>query len=320
MAPEAGSDEPQRPDEQPPRPTQRSTVEQVQFAFNTQTADNWEAGARHRENCHGWLTTHAPSLSRQRTRSDAPAGLRLAVVGAGNCNDLDLNSLLEFYTSITLFDLDGTALERGVSRQGLCGDPRIVLRGGVDLTGIAHRWPDPAAGQSSSEWVTPLVRDLTSPEFKAGEWVDEQYDVVASLCVLSQLFIPAVERLRHDDPRLAELVTAIRQHHLQTLLRMTTSPGVVVFVSDFVSSDTCPSLTEWTSDLPALARQLLSQGNFLLGTHPGQVLNVYLELIHSKQCALALSEPKQWLWSLGPRTFLVYGFAAFRFQSGRQDG
>jgi hypothetical protein len=44
-------------------------------------------------------------------------GERLAVLGAGNCNDLDLTTLAGSFREIHLFDIDAQALEGAYRRQ-----------------------------------------------------------------------------------------------------------------------------------------------------------------------------------------------------------
>ena len=55
-----------------------------------------------------------------------PAG-RLCVLGAGNCNDLDLRRLSERFDEIHLIDLDPAALGEAVRRQGVEGCANVRL-------------------------------------------------------------------------------------------------------------------------------------------------------------------------------------------------
>src|SRR5260370_33575372 len=63
----------------------------------------------------------------------AGRGGRLCVLGAGNCNDLDLSSLAQQFSKIHLFDLDREALEGGGARQSFSQADRVVLRAPCDL-------------------------------------------------------------------------------------------------------------------------------------------------------------------------------------------
>src|SRR5437764_7439898 len=63
---------------------------------------------------------------------------RICILGAGNCNDLDLKWLAEAYAEVHLVDIDPAALDRAVKKQGVNGD-RVFFHAPVDLTGVADR-------------------------------------------------------------------------------------------------------------------------------------------------------------------------------------
>ena len=93
---------------------------------NRATAGNWELFAPHRAR----LTSIIGSL--------CGAGVeRLAIVGAGNCNDIDLGRLLAKASRIQLLDIDDEAVEQGVTRQGFASSPHVEVLGGVDVTAPA---------------------------------------------------------------------------------------------------------------------------------------------------------------------------------------
>jgi len=50
------------------------------------------------------------------------AGMRLCILGAGNCNDLDFEALSAWYSEITLVDLDLEAVTRAVERRSALRD------------------------------------------------------------------------------------------------------------------------------------------------------------------------------------------------------
>src|SRR6185295_19591792 len=80
----------------------------LQTDFNASSAAAWESYTSQRQRMTELFTGAGHS----------PAG-RLCVLGAGNCNDLDLPALLGAYREVHLVDLDEEALNRGVARQGL---------------------------------------------------------------------------------------------------------------------------------------------------------------------------------------------------------
>ncbi len=104
----------------------------MQARFNLSTRSHWEHFAAHRAHIEELLL---PDCSH-------PAG-RLCVLGAGNCNDLDLPRLSERFDEIHLVDLDANALDQAIQRQGVEGSFKLRVHAPVDLTGIADalsRW------------------------------------------------------------------------------------------------------------------------------------------------------------------------------------
>ena len=76
--------------------------------LNRSTAENWASFAPHRKRVTDLIVGHC-------FRQDS----RLAVLGAGNCNDLDLETLTASFALVDLFDLDAKALARGIRAQSM---------------------------------------------------------------------------------------------------------------------------------------------------------------------------------------------------------
>jgi hypothetical protein len=87
-----------------------------QLESNRQTQDAWLRCARHREKVHSLLMKGAVT-------GDAS----LCVLGAGNCNDLDLSRSLTTFREIHLVDLDLPAMEAAVARHHPPDASRIQL-------------------------------------------------------------------------------------------------------------------------------------------------------------------------------------------------
>src|SRR5204863_8063997 len=94
---------------------------EVHRRYNRNSADLWEPFANHRQ--------RVTALAR------AAGGTTLAVLGAGNCNDLDLPALAGAFQQIHLADLDADALGRARARQPPEIAERLVLHAPVDLSG-----------------------------------------------------------------------------------------------------------------------------------------------------------------------------------------
>lgn len=59
----------------------------------------------------------------------------LAIVGAGYCNDLDLNRLIPYFSNITLLDYDEDAVNIALERENLSELKQLQVKG-ISLTGI----------------------------------------------------------------------------------------------------------------------------------------------------------------------------------------
>lgn len=265
---------------------------QRQQEHNAQSRGGWECFAEHRRRVMQLLLPAAPL-----------EGARLCVLGAGNCNDLDLAGLAQAFAEVHLVDLDAAALAAGVAQQQPAAAERISLHGGCDLSGILDRLsahqnqPADAAGIQSM-----IDAALAAPAPLAG-----QFETAASVCLLSQLIHSVVLALGAEHPRFVELMAAVRLRHLRLLTEMLAPGGRAVLVTDLVSSDTCPELaTIDERNLPALTRQLVESRNFFHGTNPAVMAQIPRADPQLRQRPESLQITNPWRWNLGPRVYAVY--------------
>lgn len=239
-----------------------------QRALNRQTAGAWQSYAGHRQHVTTLLVAGEP-------------GTRLCVLGAGNCNDLDLGTLATFYRSVTLVDLDTESVVSAVSRQSHGVRAQLDVRAPIDvaLPGALH----------------PLRND---------------YDVVCSAGLLSQL-IDSVARRELDLDAVVDEVKRVRAAHLSSMLDLLRPGGRGLLVTEMVSSDTAPQLTKTpVNALPQLMAQLATERNFFTGLNPFAI-----DLLLRKNPALARRISRTafhppWLWQLGPaRSYLAYALS-----------
>jgi hypothetical protein len=262
---------------------------------NRQSRDSWQLYASHRQQVTQLLSSLAA------TPND-----RLCILGAGNCNDLDLAALTTAFREIHLVDWDTSALAAGVANQNLPANDRKKIQqiGGIDLTAIAEElacWsadaPPPDA--SIDQWIE-TCRSTNLPEPRGS------FQVVASVCTLSQLIEAIILCLGEHHPRFMELVTAVRTRHLRSLVEFTAPDGTAVLITDIVSSVTFPPLPQIPlTQLAGTLSHLIQQQNFFTGTNPF-VLEAFFRT--DPQVAEQIAEVKllpPWLWNFGPRYFAV---------------
>lgn len=267
---------------------------------NAETSQNWQQFAWHRERLTALLEHHRPSQAQT-----------LCVLGAGNCNDLDLPRLLQTFQQITLVDLDEQAMVQAVAQQlpeNLLPEslvPRVeIIR--LDVTGafdLLGGFADKAGGISQADLGQLAARLEQQP---VADQLERQFDYVLSSCLLSQL-IDAIRSVVGEDPRrFVPLVQMLRRQHIETLMRLTAPEGLAALVFDFVSSVTCPTLEHLAEDqLSSLARALVAQGNFFTGLNPAAVLGDFLAPQVSGRLATPPVLTAPWKWNLGPRWYLV---------------
>jgi hypothetical protein len=265
---------------------------------------------------------------------------RLCVLGAGNCNDIDLARLERIFEEIVLVDLDREALETGRSRQRLDVADRLKCLGEIDVTGCLSRT---ATWSAESQLGEPdLVALATGADIR--QWpIVPYFDVVASTCLLSQLIGSLDHSLTSRHPHFVDAVQSVRSGHFRTVAALLKPGGRMVFFSDVVSSDTCPELLQ-SSEVDRVASTSLVAGLSLIGPMtrpiPRQLeteSNVHRIVSHAIKSGnfftglnpvvihkLLKSDPEiaplfadvafiaPWRWQCGRRTYAVYAITAKR--------
>ena len=236
---------------------------------------------------HDWVpfAPHRAQVTRLLEQAAAAVGNRdaessLCVLGAGNGNDLDLAVLCQRYDRITLVDLDDEALDHLIGSQITDSLSRqIEIVGGVDLSGMLEEQSgsSPGGDLSLEQWME-RARNPAKPEPLS------RYSVVASTCLLTQLIDSVAIATGKNwkasnaqvspgqpipEPALAERCLAIRDGHLRLLGELVAPGGVIVLITDFVSSNTLPELIDVEErDLGRLCSSAINGGNFFTGANP----------------------------------------------------
>ena len=282
--------------------SQNSWMRSEQARRNEASRLDWDRYQLHRERVTNLILE---SVDQQPTR---PPG-SLCILGAGNCNDVDLAALTARFHRIDLVDLDGAALTAAVdqARQREPLSCQIQLHQGFDVTGVYDQiaiWREERPTSTQIDAVKATLSKLHLP-------TEARFDVVVSVGLVSQLIDTLTRHLREDHPEFIPLLQAVRQQHLLLLAALIRPGGHGVLLVDFVSTDTAPHLANVEArDLSAALNQLLADRNFFHGLNPFRILQLFRtapldSLTYDAQCV----EP--WRWDFGPR---VYAVTAIRFR------
>lgn len=259
-------------------------LKERQLAHNQSTRHNWESFTGHRERIMNLIQ-----------RAQKVLGGKIAVLGAGNCNDLDLTELESSFQEIHLFDLDPGSMADGVARQCPRGASKIQLHDEVDLSGRTWRTVSPRPEHESEE-----IAGDQEPEF----------DLVISTCVLSQI-METVGRLNLDDLAERELMLQVRDRHLVLMSEMVVPGGAGVVVTDMSSSCCIPDLSECPeANTPDLMRSLIRTGSCFTGLSPGAVSRALDQTTRIEGRIQDRELTRPWLWQLDEASrFLVYALS-----------
>lgn len=270
--------------------------------LNRATADNWDSFAPHRRRVTDLLLAAG---------AGAGADATMAVLGAGNCNDLLLEEIAPRYAAVHLLDIDREAIKEARARQPAELAARLVLHAPVDLGGALaevgrfrgrRARPDELGGLPGAGAHGALVA------------VPQRFEVVASTCLLSQL-VHGCQRLLGDrHPQIQEIACAVVIAHLRIATQLVKPGGRGIIVTDVVSSDTYPLDEIWGQrDAWAIVDDLETTGNHLSGTTPKflrRVINTD-PVIAPLVGGTSLESP--WLWRLSDaETYLVYALGFTR--------
>lgn len=251
--------------------------------YNRATADRWRDFEEHRK--------HVMALLCQ----DAAPGSSLCVLGAGNCNDLDLGLLMQSFGEVHLFDIDEHAMQTGVTRQGVDSD-QLILHSGIDLGGFFHVLDEGGDADACRSAI-----DAFECPADCGP-----YDVVASVCLLSQLKHSLFLRFAQDEKNYSALCDAIRRRHYQVLQGLLRPGGHGVLITDFTSSDLYPALSTCADEaFEETAAAALAAGRCFHRNAPA-LLEEDLERVPDVGDLQALPH---WRWMIWPTHFAVCGFS-----------
>jgi hypothetical protein len=206
------------------------------------------------------------------------------VLGAGNCNDLDLKELQRSFKEIHLVDLDPGAVAAGIERQRPLVGGAIVTHAPFDLTGVLER--------VRLDDLSGLLESIQRPTVG----LPSPFDVVLSAGVLTQMF-QSIEEVGLPAETSLALVLALRHRHLDALLELVTPGGASVLVSDVVSTASAPDLAICPEhNLAQRLAELIDDRNFFTGANPSAIWRELSgnPLFGDRVAGIKVHDP--WLW------------------------
>lgn len=254
---------------------------------NRQTDGSWETFRSHRDQITRWIESLVQRSSSAREKR------RLAVLGAGNTNDLDLARLSDLFDEVVLLDWDADAVRAGIERQKAMPQHAEPVAG-------KDRWSRIIVGPSL---------DLSENSAKIRSL--GKFGVVASIGLLSQIIELSLSRLadqKVDDPTdVADSLDVTRRKHFSVVSDLMGSASSAFVTTEFVSSQTLPALrTQPESQWGPLLRDALLEGNFFSGTQPASVLDSARTVFGRRDRTVQPTAP--WRWDFGPRIYAVVGY------------
>jgi hypothetical protein len=267
----------------------------AQKQSNLSALPHYDAFAGHRE--------HLTELTLRGVSPEAKA--RLAVIGAGNCYDLDLERLASIFAEVHLVDIDDAALAGACERQPASARAKLFRHAPVDLSGFMDKLDKWAAGHAQPEDLMELpVR--TSRELLAR--LPGPFDVVLSSCLLTQIHFTALNVLSDKHPLFEAVREIASLTHLRVLAALTAPGGRALLATELASNVDRP-LPEIAPgrDPGELLREVVDAGQSIHVSDPRR-LAWLAQIDPMLRGAVRMSEPLgAWLWQNGAeRVFLVY--------------
>jgi hypothetical protein len=264
---------------------------------NRASAASWGDFADHRAKLTGLVAAIA-----------AAPGERLAILGAGNCNDLDLPALSAQYREIHLVDLDDEALRRAQGKQLPSVASSLILRAPLDVSGsleLLPRYADQPSCPARLEELAHACAEQVVAQFP------EPFDAAVSACVLSQIMVGCRLVLGKQRPDLKAVSHALAVGHLRALVRLVRPGGTALLVTDTCASSVYPPLADLWRRLPpsAVLEQLDENEKVFVGTRRSTIRAALATdpVLASMLGPGAPELVEPWLWTMGPMELLVYG-------------
>jgi hypothetical protein len=209
------------------------------------------------------------------------------ILGAGNCDDLDLNYLAERFHTIALADIDSDSVQTAVNGM----DPQLQLQikclDSLDFTGLDQvdfysRFQSLLDHRATAMQLTALFEDISTEVAHKPVLTQQKgkYAAVISSAVHTQLFylhalsvfaIYAKSYGKNDVKQIVEGIVVLRDvlllQYNEMLFSLTRSGGVVIMWTDIILLDAQTSLIKetifsLTNDVERVQFMLRFMGNY----------------------------------------------------------
>jgi hypothetical protein len=253
-----------------------------------------------------------------------PKDESIAILGAGNCNDIDVNFLADQFNKVYMIDIDSEALEYAISKVDSSKINKIEIIS-EDLTGLyssqvmidfitAIKKKNYKRVQSSLDNIKTAIKRLPS------QLTDLQVSLVISSCLTTQLFMPqfavltsGINRKNYDNmyPLAIKIAHMLSDHHIKNLYEMLKPTGYLIYITDFLEWGTIndkPTLLaqefpDYNKINTDVIRSLHSSNFRIAGSAPNNILNYFNPVIDE-----SIVNHREWWWEYSPeRRYLVQG-------------
>ena len=261
-------------------------------------------------NANALFAAHRQRVMRLLKQAAGDLPERLCVLGAGNCNDLDLGDLLAEYLEIVLVDLDRAA---SVSAVATAIDDslrhRIHIADSTDVTGAFECLQVADTKDFGSDAAADLLRLFSAvPQIPFAP-----FDCIVSTCLLSQLIDSLVLALGQDHPSIVPLILALRKQHLRTLVQSLVQGGRGLLIFDFVSSQSSPNLMQIDEGhLNHTLIDAINAKNFFTGLNPFVVQAEMATHADLSGLIRNIRLHPPWRWDIGQKQFAVSAISFVR--------
>lgn len=199
----------------------------TQLKANKETRNNFKNYTSHRNRSTDLI------LSQEKSGN-------ILIIGAGNCNDIDLKTLSSIFEEVHLLDIDQQALEYGVNNQ--IGFTEKIHFHIADISQVSNSI-DKLIAEPFGSRAKRIIKSLQSLPFNST--LSNSFEMVVSQCLVSQLVYPVYKTIvEEDNPSnvkiFKRLIEELVVSHLKQMAAYLVKGGIGITITDTVSSEDIP--------------------------------------------------------------------------------